>query len=295
MAGAQGTLAATSPIPQRGASIPPYLELRDDLLFWSFFDLRTEAAPANNEEAMARILSGRNPQQRVDGTGMLDAFIRIRDGSDVLLFARRYGVLDICEHGLPGSHNPNPIPLVLPAQEGCKAWGEEGYLYWEPVAIWLGFVAQMRAILSIAVDVRAGRLGRAEDWNIAYEQLRWNEEAVELGKPLLGKTLEFDRLALAERVSAWMNYGNVHPELQWHEATPIFSLAGRTFGTLGIQLLFATTRAQGIAICSGCGMPYPRKRKPREGGRNFCENCGERVAARLRKREYRARQEARNG
>ena len=287
---ARGDLATTSPLSQRGARVPRYVELRDDLLVWShWWDPRTERPPSDAVEANTRTTI--DPEKPVNESGMLDAFVRIADASSVLRFAERYGVLGICEHGLPDSHAlpPLPIPDRWP---GCRAWKELDYLlYAEPVDIWLRFVAQMRALLSLAVDLRAGSPGRTDDWRLAYSQLLWREEIAPLALLTAGQEVEQDRVMLAERISTWMQFGNVRPGLFWNDSLPAFDLTGHTFGMLGIQLLFAATRAQGISICDGCGMPYARKSKPRKDRRNFCSNCGERVAARLRKRASRNKDE----
>jgi hypothetical protein len=43
-----------------------------------------------------------NPAPNVETfDGALDRFVAIRDADDVLRFARRFGVLNLCEHGLP--------------------------------------------------------------------------------------------------------------------------------------------------------------------------------------------------
>ena len=287
LADASGALAAASPLPQFGAQIPRYLDLRDEMLYWSLsWDPRTEQAPSHNAEATGRMLF--NPGKPAKPAGMLDAFVRIKEKADVLRFAERYGVLDICEHGLPGSHNPPPLPLTGQLRR-CRAWGEQQYVYWEPVDIWLRYVAQMRALLSLAVDLRASSPGRMADWKLAYSQLRWSEEIALLALDQAGKEVERDRIFLGERVSTWMQFGNVRPELFWEQnSLANFRLSGHTFGVLGIQLLFAATRAQGIYFCYGCGMPYGPKRKPRKDRRNFCSNCGAKVAARLRKQASRA-------
>lgn len=285
---ARGDLSAASPLPQYGAVVPRYVELRDDLLVFShWWDPRSERPPASDLEANARTTF--DPDRPVNEAGMLDRFVRITEAKGVLRFAERYGVLDICEHRVPGTHYLPPLPIP-DSWPGCRPWQVLDYLvYAEPVDIWLGFVAQARALLSLAVDLRAGSPGRKDDWRVADSQLFWRDGFSELSIQTSGKDVDHDRISLAERISTWMQFGNVRPELFWQKSVPVFRLSARTFGILGVQLLFAATRSQGIAICSGCGMPYTPKRKPRKDRRNFCLNCGEPVAARLRKRASRAR------
>ena len=285
--GRKGALAARSPLPQYGPLVPKFLELRDDLIFWSWWD--QQPPPSDDAEAWERNFT--NPAEPADVTGMLDAFVRIEDASDIRRFAERYGVLDICEHGLPSSHNPPAIPLGDQWRE-CRAWGERGYLYWEPVDLWLQFVSQMRALLSLAIDIRGGSPGRMADWQVAFSGLLWVEDLGTRALQVVGKSVDLDRSALSERINTWMRIGDVRPGLSWEaDSLASFHVFATTFGVLGIQLLFAATKAQGLAICDGCGMPYGPKMKPRKDRRNFCLKCGEKVAGRLRKRAWRAKSE----
>lgn len=43
------------------------------------------------------------------------------------------------------------------------------------------------------------------------------------------------------------------------------------------------------AICFNCDRRYVVQRKPQTGRRNYCPDCGPRIAARLRKRRHRDR------
>ncbi len=53
------------------------------------------------------------------GPGMLKGFVALRDAnaSDVLSYARRWGVLELCKHDLPASHPPYCWPPMATAQE----------------------------------------------------------------------------------------------------------------------------------------------------------------------------------
>ena len=282
-------MSARSPISQRGAVIPRYVELRDDQLAWSYWwSPPVEQPPVDNIEANLRLEAQRRDLP-VKNTEMLDRFVRITNGSDVERFAMKFGVLGICQHGLPSSHIPQPV-ILTESWEPCPFWAEQPeWLYWEPIDAWLHYVRQMRALLSLAVDIRNGVPGRKKDWEVAYSHLLPSSDWGLAMLSLTGKKLDFDKTALAERVTAWMKFGDVRPGFVWEKGAASFELTGHTFGILGIQLLFAATKTQAYAICDGCGMPYNRKRKPRKDRRNFCPDCGEPVAARLRKQAWLAR------
>jgi len=253
------------------ARLSPQLALRP---FW----VRLEGARLTYDPGAAE----------VDPKGMLDAFIRIRDGADVVRFARRYGVLQICEHGFPASHNPPA--LGFSERGGLVTWcyplgfGEADW--WEPLDRWYYFADQARAMVAIAANLRQDKPGTAGDWGAVFAA--HPRERIDALCERLGQSVQSGRVYLRQVLLEWLSLGNVRPGLRWpgEEEVPSLSFTGGTFGLLGVQLLFAIAAAHQLAICSGCGTPYLRK-KPRRKRHNFCENCGERVASRLRQRRRR--------
>src|SRR5262245_45732508 len=75
--------------------------------------------------------------------GMLERFIELADGSppDILRYTRHYGVLMICEHGLPSSHRPTRL---FNDDIGCRPQGYSRKCY-EPLERWWHFARQARA------------------------------------------------------------------------------------------------------------------------------------------------------
>jgi len=99
--------------------------------------------------------------------GLLTGFVqlaaarpeRIRD------FARRYGVLDVCRHGLPDNHPHTPRQEVAaPARGYCAPLRG-----WEPLEVWRHYARQFAALLSIAARLHQGRAGLAADWRTVFE------------------------------------------------------------------------------------------------------------------------------
>jgi len=256
----EGFLGNAELSPQAAAA-PAYVRLDGDRLVWSWFD------PAD---------AAKRPTE-ADPKGMLDGFIKIRDGAGVLRFARRYGVLGICEHGLPASHNP-------PGQ--CYPLGWDGLGACEPVDRWLHFAGQARAMVAIAAHLRQDKPGTADDWRAVFAA--YPREQIDALCERLAQLVDTGRFYLRHVLHEWLTWGDVRPTLHWpiDEEAPSLSFTGGTFGLLGVQLLFAIAAAHQLAICSGCGTPYLRN-KPRRKRRNFCENCGEKVASRLRQRDRR--------
>src|SRR5579863_1850902 len=81
------------------------IELRDGSLIWG-----------KGEDPVSGEMPGHARRSKL---GALDAFIRLawpepsakRDGDDVLAFARKWGVLELCAHGLPYTHLYGDIPV----------------------------------------------------------------------------------------------------------------------------------------------------------------------------------------
>jgi hypothetical protein len=105
-----------------------------------------------------------------------------------------------------------------------------------------------------------------------------------------------ERLSLGDMVWEWLVIGHVEPKFSWDTDGPKFFLDAGTFGVLGIQIMQAVARTQGLATCSGCGIPYMREgRRPQLGRRNYCPSCGTRAALRDAQRERRAKQRGSDG
>ena len=80
-------------------------------------------------------------------------------------FAAEWGLLCICEHGVPASHNPPPP--FLGGYNGIEYWCSwlgwhdrprevDG---WEPLAAWAEFAGKAHAILNLAAALHVGRRG----------------------------------------------------------------------------------------------------------------------------------------
>src|SRR5450759_3258557 len=82
------------------------------------------------------------PADRIDIPALV-AFANIRSEDDILSFASRYGVLKVCPHGKPASHNPSCHPQIACADRNppvaCGGGVDlEGDHRWfrEPVEVW---------------------------------------------------------------------------------------------------------------------------------------------------------------
>jgi hypothetical protein len=245
--------------PLDDAAVPAHLEVLDDHLCWKM------------------VVSRDRFYQRKNPDGMLDRFIRLRTAGGVLRFARSYGVLMLCQHNLPATHNPACGRVVSGR---------------EPIATWLHFARQAAAILTIAARLHDGKLGERREWATIYEWVPADDRDRQLKS--LGLSLVLDRWALATLIDEWLDLGAVRPHFHWYEGQePGFEFGPLTFTLLAMQLMVAVCRASAWAKCDGCQNLYLRmQRRPAHNRRNYCPDCSERgIPERDRKRRQRAREQ----
>lgn len=243
---------------------PPYVELVGERLYYL-------PDPAHSKDSIC-------PK------GMLNAFVRIRDGEDIVRFARRYGVLQICAHGQPVAHRRACDPLA----------DERGR--WDPVPRWLAYVAQAKAILDIAGKLHREIPVKPADWKGLDELFSWvypDGVSREIQENPDRNTRSFHQTLVILTLLTWVELADVKPLLWWFGEKPsirlYYAYRGWTFGVLTVQLMMAVGTARDVALCDGCGLPYLRlNRAPQRGRRNYCLECRGTVAARLRKRAQRA-------
>ena len=125
-----GRIMPTAPLV-----VPALIELDGDRLVWS---------PSSSTEG---------PISRQPDKAMITRFIALarRKPAQVLRFARDYGVLGICHHGLPCSHNqPRPV-RVVPGEPviWCQPLGYPDQ-FWEPLEAWYHFAEEARGMLNRA-------------------------------------------------------------------------------------------------------------------------------------------------
>jgi len=242
--------------------------------------------------------------------GLLREFAKLADASPVRIrnFARKWGVLEICEeHNLPCTHNldPNPILFLLAernrgtvTQTRCQVpfYEGEGYERWEPIEIWRKLSRQANAFLNLTAEYLGGRLGRPEDWEIltgrpqdVKRRQPSDPQQVEDTHELIEETHFFSGL-----VMQWLYWGDVRPNYYWGEKGPTIHFGGsRLFGALATQLMLVAGNTPGVYRCNGCNTLVSPKRKPRIDRRNYCPRCRrEKIPQRDAKRDYLERQRA---
>jgi hypothetical protein len=231
------------------------------------------------------------PRRRRPREHPLESFLELAEApaEDILNYAKRYGVLYICEHDLPSSHTRSPFSPIerlvrvsphvsaLPGAAGpATGWFDRCRLrelspgtYWEPIAAWRRYAQKAASLLHVGAALHSGQVGLEEDW-------------VQLGWRAIPRLTEVRTLAALE-VQEWIDVGRVQPLLSWGARGLAITIGGESlFGALAAQLLFAIGRTD-LAFCKNCARPF----NPTRRGRRYCEECGIKPAWREASRRYR--------
>lgn len=168
-------------------------------------------------------------QRPTDPKGMLDAFVRIRSGGDILRFALKYGVLVLCEHDLPVFHNlsgklsdtirPTLCPplvwekafWVRPGDrdplDPTKGTGFREETYWAPLQTWFSYVRLAKSLLSLAAALHQGQRGAAKDWAVALPAFPSLSGGEKVNTPMFAEPVAVDVLSqlLAGKKLSWGN------------------------------------------------------------------------------------------
>jgi hypothetical protein len=170
----------TSEVP-----VPPKIATAGDRICWSIRDWK----------GIRRVRPSR---------ATLDQFLTLAnaDAEQICGFARKYGVLAICEHGKPTSHNLDCDMTHCPEIDG---WSE-------PLDRWRYYAKQFQAVLRTADRLNRNELGTKEDWAVLDPQqdptFRTATEKTFCVAGLAGA-----RHRLANIVNDFLDLGAVRPEL----------------------------------------------------------------------------------
>ncbi len=266
--------------------LPTHVEIQGDMLAW--YTYSTSASDTSRPALPERV--------RAEGP-ILDQFIGLSADKPegIAAFARRWGVLNEPEDWVIWRDPPATGDL----------WVEEGVLWStdqgrEALAKWDALAAQVRAILRLTARVHRGESTAIDDWHIALTRGILPESAAEtwaLIQRQLKPNRPFRNSAVArwfitDLVGAWLEETLVRPQFSWATAgPPEISLQGHGLqGALAVQLMAATAKADGVILCTGCGLSYTPERRPREGERRYCASCrAQKIPQRDAARALRAR------
>jgi len=172
---------------------------------------------------------------------------------------------------------------ISPEVWATLSYGTQEWIRWR----WANVILQMDPAISPTRAARY-RAGALADANESIRRTRAGAERDARGDP--------DALGSLSRavLDAWIVEADVRPR-----ATDGPDGAGIAFGALFpsafdalvVLVMLAALRRSGLAVCSGCGVPYGRDRRPQRGRRNYCPDCR---AAKVDRRDAQTAWAARN-
>ena len=279
------------PLRTRGWDVPKPIELQDKALRWREPNPKRERVRL----PLAKVLT--------DFTGLAQA-----DDLRVLKFARRWGPLNLCEHGFPRCHRPfywptrpsvnvhacpydeRPVSVKRGDFHRCEVQGAEEGCPWEPVEAWRTWARRAQATLQAAAHLHQRTLPDTATWRIACDA-----EGMPTGPGWWAPPRRLgDGWALMDyMLGFWLEGAEVRPMLERRNGKPTITWGSShapLFGTIAVQLLMLVTQTAGLAQCSGCGNSYIPRRQPREQQRSYCADCRARkVPQRDAQRDKRSR------
>lgn len=206
---------------------------------------------------------------------LLDLFVALVDASDAEIwrFAQRYGVL------------------------GVQSFWEPGF-YAEELKQWRYWAARIRAVLSAASSLQRGETICSGDWALLeapHVDLWTRVFAGHSDLSASEKRRYIERNCVKDVLNAGLEIARVRPSFSWFTATSgiaftnVDHITGELTlaGVLALQVALACGRAEAIATCSGCHLPYLRRWHSPTGRGNYCDRCGIRAAWRDSKRRKR--------
>lgn len=287
---------------------PSVVEIRQGVLHWR---PGTAPAPAVGVDALMRFVDRLHAP---DGT---------LDAQKISRFARRYGALRVCSHGVPASHFLGDRELGLEPCRPEQGAGEFTGWFCEPLDVWRRLTAEARALLRIGQALEVSKPPPIDALEVFGLQMDRNSALVGTSNPygfvdpaMDARTeVGYQRGVLAFRLDEWLRLGAVRPvpgvlvrevgrwlaeggvraATRWE---PSVGLRRRVEGVGlmgGLALQLTAQLAQGGRVeCAGCQeLIEPKHRRASQG--HWCEGCvsgGRRQREMDRRRRQRQREQA---
>jgi hypothetical protein len=193
---------------------------------------------------------------------VLSDFLNLSTAEDVLKFARRWGILGLCEkHGFPGWHTIHDNDFGALKGRPCLPYVSNG-AYGERIDYWLFLVQRARAILDVAARLHLHQPGKEDDWMVILHP-RHCEQSV-----------AYQRRLLARLIDDWIRIGRVRPQFRWDNEQPTVELSCSLYSAIGLQLMSAASGQRGIGWCASCAQWFRTSgRAPKRSQRNYCDDC----------------------
>lgn len=162
----------------------------------------------------------------------------------ILTYARRWGVLELCLHDFPFQHPPvywptqpaevhacpyviikhrDEMPIRQADRHPCLPRGLVDGRPWEPLEAWYRWALRARASVTIAAELRKGRLGMEQDWRVVC-----GTEGMPTGRGYWSppRTLHQGWLQLNSMVNYWLRAAALTVSLECREKEAVFTVGG---------------------------------------------------------------------
>jgi hypothetical protein len=201
----------------------------------------------------------------------VDGFLKLAEGTpaDIFRYAKRWGPMGFCKHGLPATHSCSWGPDRMRA---CRLSGGPDR-FWEPIAFWQLTSRRAHALLKIGARLSGDKPGAEEDWrtlDFEFINARNRDQWSMLNQ----------KITLESELTRWMQMGLLVPVVAFRNKHLSFALdvlhGPGLFGFLALQIALAISSTDGLSICSACGAVYFPTRRPNINRRTYCPECRKR-------------------
>ena len=201
------------------------------------------------------------------------------DSGEVAAYARRWGLLGACSHGLVRTHGPEAFPssfgnarYLTPVYAECRASDKVGV---EAITVWRYWAETFGAMLRTGSVLRH-LPAKQREWAALFQQPPW--EGLPVVKPIVADVVvtedkEAQRARLAMGAEGMLHCAGVRPSVTWGAGTPDvgWHVEG-LLGWLAMQVVLALSGVETWAVCASCGAPH-RPRAYRRDRAAYCEAC----------------------
>lgn len=200
----------------------------------------------------------------------MDGFLKLSKAApeEILRYAKQWGPIGFCKHGLPASHRSRWGPDRTGATMCHVHGGPDGY--WEPLKFWRLTSRRAMALLNIGARLSDDKLGAEADWEVldcAFVNPGNRDEW----------RIMSQRHTLEWQLTRWMQMGLLVPVVAFRKKQLSFSLnvllGPGLFGALAYQLALAISSTDGLSVCSACGRAFTPTRRPTASRRSYCSHC----------------------
>jgi hypothetical protein len=225
---------------------------------------------------------------------ILDQFSALVNGPPeaILTFAKSYGVLGLCWHGLPGYHRPRieryrrTAPrkeLVLRVEEGCEMIDRE------PIASWDALANAADALINLKTDPRA-TCWKAASWlsrrlgtwkKLVSHYPKGESDWYRYEKRLSGLPNSERLKILGSLIDDWLALSAMRPKTRivgdevWFDQFADNSRVPYLFGVLAIALALNMSSSTKMVHCHGCAKRCELAPNASLNRRHYCPECRE--------------------